>query len=174
MTDIPTIPDFLRTATRSVCHLELRDQYGVAAENEKFMAWKAGHRDDPADRPSWWRPWLDLIVEITARGVEVRRARIFSEPMSDYIRFEYDGTFANVSAGEQVRWLPRHETSDFFLPPNDFWVVDRKCLLWNYFDGEGRPTFKAIERDPEFLEEIQLAFEGVWERATPHEHYKLA
>lgn len=54
--------------------------------------------------PAWWRPWLDLMVETVTRGVAVRRARIVSEPVSEYIRYEHSGAFTNVAAGEQVRW----------------------------------------------------------------------
>ncbi|MFJ4805953.1 DUF6879 family protein [Streptomyces murinus] len=76
-------------------HLEMRDSY---------------MRDDPykpVDRTSWWRPWLDVVTEATARGVAMRRLRVVSEPLSDCIRYEYDGTFTNVEAGEDVRWLPQ-------------------------------------------------------------------
>ena len=44
---------------------------------------------DPAER---YREWFDLITQTTGRGVAVRRARIVSEPVTDYIRFEHDVT----------------------------------------------------------------------------------
>lgn len=37
------------------------------------------------------RPWFDLVRAHVARGVEFRRARIVSEPVTDYIRFEHEG-----------------------------------------------------------------------------------
>ena len=42
----------------------------------------------------------------------MRRARVVSEPVTDYIRYEHDLTFANVAAGELVRWLPRRNAAD--------------------------------------------------------------
>lgn len=63
-------------------------------DDPMFLAWQAGHRDDPADRASWWRPWLELIRRTVDRGVAVRRARIVSEPVSEYIRFEHDITLS--------------------------------------------------------------------------------
>ena len=67
----------------------------------------AGRRPEEFER-RLPRPWLDLIREVTGRGVPVRRARVVSEPVTDYIRFEHATTDSNVAAGEQVRWLPRH------------------------------------------------------------------
>ncbi|WP_353850373.1 DUF6879 family protein [Solwaraspora sp. WMMA2065] len=72
-----------------------------------------------AVRASWWRPWLDVEAEATRRGMVLRRARIISEPISPYIRYEYDGTCTNIAAGEQVRWLPRRRTADLLLPGVD-------------------------------------------------------
>jgi len=53
---------------------------------------------DPDDRDSWWRPWLDLVQEVTAKGVRMRRARIVSEPPSEYIRYEHSFTFTNIAS----------------------------------------------------------------------------
>jgi hypothetical protein len=57
-------------------------------------------------------PWLQTIAGTTGRGIGVRRARIVAEPISEYIRFEYDITFTNAAAGELVRWLPRSQAAD--------------------------------------------------------------
>jgi hypothetical protein len=168
---VPTPADLLRSARSSAVHLEMRDQYAVGQEDEEFLAWKAGHRDDPADPASWWRPWLTLLQEVIDRGVRVRRARIVSEPVSEYIQFEYDGTHSNVHAGEQVRWLPRRQASDLCLPGNDFWIIDGEILLWNHFDGNGAPQRKETTTDPALIKLCSTAFEAVWERGIDHADY---
>jgi hypothetical protein len=168
----PSIPDLLRACERSAVHLEMRD--GYMRSDPKFIAWQAGHRDDPADRESWWRPWLALIAEITGRGVEVRRARIVSEPISDYIRFEYDVTYTNVAAGEQVRWLPRRRATDIALPGNDFWLFDGRLVLVNHFTGTGESAGHETTTDPDIIKLCTSSFEAVWERAVPHEDYRPA
>src|SRR5947208_17065228 len=113
---VPTFNELMAECSRSAVHLEMRDAYAVDYEQGPFAAWKQGFRHDPADRASWWRPWLDLISETVSRGVVVRRARIVSEPVSEYIHYEHSGTFTNVAAGEQVRWLPRRQASGIALP----------------------------------------------------------
>ncbi|MEU0477682.1 DUF6879 family protein [Streptosporangium sp. NPDC006013] len=117
-----TLERLLADCRLSAVHLEMRDVYTL--NDPKFDAWQAGHRIDLDDRSSWWRPWLQNIVNTVARSVEDRRARIVSEPVSSYIRYEYDITVPNLRAGEQVRWLPRRRATDLALPGNDFWSFD--------------------------------------------------
>ncbi|MFG2713746.1 DUF6879 family protein [Streptomyces goshikiensis] len=163
----------IRSVQVSAVHLEMRDTYGVENEIEGFAAWKRGHRLDPDDRASWWRPWLDLVQEVTAKGVVIRRARIVSEPVSDYIAFEHSGTFTNLAAGEQVRWLPRRNASDLALPGNDFWIFDGRLVQFNIFDGVGRWVRTDQTDDPVVSTRCVSAFEAVWDRAVPHEKYTV-
>src|SRR6478752_6491802 len=104
--------DLIRSAAYSAVHLEFRDSYWIDYEDEAFAKWRDGHRLDRDNRESWWRPWLDLVQEVTAKGVVVRRARVVSEPPSEYTRFLHSFTFTNVAAGEEIRWLPRRKASD--------------------------------------------------------------
>lgn len=169
----PTFDELIAGCTRSAVHLEMRDAYAVDYESGPFADWKAGVRLDPADRASWWRPWLDLITETVARGVLVRRARIVSEPVSEYIRYEHSGTFTNVAAGEQVRWLPRRQASTIALPANDFWLFDDQWVHWNHFNGDGEWTGEEITDEPAAAKLCTDAFESVWAAATPHDQYKI-
>ncbi len=109
------VREALAKAQQSAMHLEMRDSYML--DDPEFIRWQQGHRYDPADRRSWWRPWLDVVADATARGVVMRRLRVVSEPLSDYVRYEYDGTFTNVEAGEDVRWLPRSQRVICFCLP---------------------------------------------------------
>lgn len=170
---VPPFSELLAGCTRSAVHLEMRDAYGVSNEEQQFEAWRKGFRYDPDDRASWWRPWLDLIQETVGRGVVVRRARIVSEPVTEYIRFEHSGTFTNVAAGEQVRWLPRRRASDIALPGNDFWLFDDRLIRWNYFTGDGASAGQELSEDPAAAKLCSEAFEAVWARAVPHEQFEI-
>lgn len=174
MSAAPTYSELLASATVSAVHLETRDVYTVDSEAARIAAWRAGHRYDPDDRASWWRPWLDLIAQTVERGVTVRRARIVSEPVSEYIRYSCSHAFTNVAAGEALRWLPRRRASDLALPGNDFWLVDRRLVLFNHFDGEGRPTGTSVSEDPAVAELCADAFDAVWERGIDHRDYRPA
>ncbi|MGW2508673.1 DUF6879 family protein [Streptomyces scopuliridis] len=129
------VREALAQAQRSAIHLEMRDSYML--DDPAFIRWQEGHRENPDDRASWWRPWLDVVTEATGRGVVMRRLRVVSEPLSDYLRYEYDGTFTNVAAGEIVRWLPRSRARDLLLPVLDGWVLDEQTLILHHFSGGG-------------------------------------
>jgi hypothetical protein len=145
----------------------------VSDEAEDFAEWgRTGRRDDDPDS-EYWRPWVDLVRAAVDRGVMVRRARVVSEPVSAYIRFEYAGTPVNIAAGEQVRWLPRRLASDIGLPGNDFWLIDSRAVRFNLFTGEGDLAEPQYTEDPVTAKLCADAFEAVWERATPHERYVI-
>ena len=93
--------------------------------------------------------------------------------MSDYIRFEWAGTGLNIASGEDVRWLPRRQASRIALPGNDFWLFDRERVLFNHFTGDGRFAGHELTTDAEAVRLCGSAFEAVWSRATPHDHYKI-
>ncbi|MCX4661313.1 DUF6879 family protein [Streptomyces uncialis] len=174
----PSVLDFeaqLAAAKRSAVHLEMRDSYGVGDEAADFEHWqRTGHRDvDPAS--AYWTPWVELVQRTVARGVDVRRARVVSEPVTDYIRYEHAGTVVNIQAGERVRWLPRRQASDIALPGNDCWIFDQETVLFNHFSGTGdwvAPGWE-LRTEPEVVALASRAFDSVWDRGVPHEKYMV-
>lgn len=105
----------------------------------------------------------------------MRRARIVSEPVTEYIRYEHTLTVANIALGEQVRWLPRREASDIALPGNDFWLFDERRVLFNHFTGDGAWSDPRLtySEDPAVAKLCASAFEVVWERGTDHGKYSV-
>lgn len=170
MTRTPTFEELFRDCQGTAVHLEMRDAY--MKSDPAFIDWKAGETLDPAER---WADWLSLVTAATSRGVEVRRARIVSTPVSEYIRFEYDVTDGlNIAAGEDVRWLSRRNATGLALPGNDFWLFDSSLVLINHFDGEGENMEVELTDDPEAAKLCESAFEAVWARATPHAEFQPA
>ena len=166
----PLAYDLLRSAERSAWHLELRDSY--TPDDPDWLDWHAGRRFNPAER---WADWHGLICQTVDRGVNVRRVRVVSEPVTDYIKFEYDVTTAhNIAAGEDVRWLPRATAAGLLLPVSDFWVFDGQVVLWNHFTGDGSWSGEEQADDPALAKLCESSFEAAWERAIPHEDYRPA
>lgn len=166
----PPFGELLAAARESAVHLEMRDDYG---SNPRLEAWQRGERVAWDDREAWWHPFHQAISEAVSRGVIIRRARVVSEPVSDYIRWEHDATKANVIAGEDVRWLPRHLATDVLMPANDFWLFDGTLLRVHHFAGDGSHVRDEITTDAETLERCGLAFETIWSRAIPHSDYSF-
>ncbi|MGK5533199.1 DUF6879 family protein [Streptomyces sp. URMC 129] len=167
----PTFAALMAQCRTSAIHLETRDVY---YSDEEFERWQQGHRINWDDRDSWWDPFFDWIADAVARGVEVRRARVVSEPVTAYIRWEHYVTTANVLAGEQVRWLPRRNATDLSLPGNDFWVFDDHMARIHHFSGDGDVVGYDFTNDQGLIAHCATAFEHIWERAIPHEDYHPA
>jgi hypothetical protein len=63
--------------------LQMRDSYD---ETEKgFAEWKAAGDVGAYD----WGDHLDVVRAAVARGVAIRRIRVVSEPLSDYLLWEH-------------------------------------------------------------------------------------
>ncbi len=162
-----TLEELFSGAARRVLHLELRDHY---EGSPAYTVWLAGK---PIDYSEYALSWHALVRPVVARGVDFRRARVVSEPVSSYIRFEHEVTpYANLAAGECVRWLPRSLASEIRLPGNDFWLVD-DVVLFSLFSGDGTRVGTVVG-SAEALHFCVEAFETVWRLGFDHSDYQPA
>ncbi|MFE2883180.1 DUF6879 family protein [Streptomyces sp. NPDC059272] len=171
--NVPPFAELLAGCRSSAVHLETRDVYGVVEEDEDFAAWRAGKRYDLDDRSTWWNSFHDVVLDAVGRGVVIRRARVVSEPVGEYIRYEHSCTPQNLAAGEDVRWLPRRLASDLLLPGNDLWIFDGQLIRFSLFAGDGRLVGDVMEDAPDVVKRHAEAFEAVWERAIPHADFEV-
>ncbi|TYK52815.1 DUF6879 family protein [Actinomadura decatromicini] len=167
--NVPSFAELLGSTKFSAIHLEMRDTYTPA--DPKYLAWR---ETGTLEGFGAGTAWFDLIRSAVARGVTVRRARLVSEPVTDYIRFEHAVTGRhNVPAGEQVRWLSRRRASDLALPGNDFWVFDDRLVRFHHFSGDGHALDDEFSEDPSVIKLCADAFEAVWSRAVDHADHAL-
>ncbi|TDD88335.1 hypothetical protein E1293_06560 [Actinomadura darangshiensis] len=83
-------------------HLEMRDTYDPSHPAfQDFVSGGSGSYE--------MTNWRKIVQDAVERGVTIRRARVVSEPLSDYIRWEHMLTSQNVAAGEDVRCLAAFE-----------------------------------------------------------------
>jgi hypothetical protein len=170
---VPPFGELIATTTTSAVHLEMRDVY--TPSDPEYLAWRAGKPIDAVLDSGGGDWWDNLVRNNVTRGVRFRRARIISEPVTDFIKFEYESTSVlNIPAGEQVRWLPRRRASDLCLPGNDFWVFDERLVRFSHFAGDGEFLFDELSDDPAVVRLCTSAFEAVWERAIDHGRYRPA
>jgi hypothetical protein len=163
----PALDELLPGAGRRVLHLEMRDHY---EGSPAYETWLVG---GPIDYERAYGPWLAMVSPVVARGVDFRRARVVSEPISSYVRFEYSVTpYANLAAGERVRWLPRGRASELRLPGNDFWLVD-DVVLFSLFSGDGVRVGTVVGGADALAFAVE-AFEAVWRLGTDHTDYQPA
>ncbi|GAB3814193.1 DUF6879 family protein [Micromonospora zhanjiangensis] len=153
---------------RDAIHLETRDAYGTAVELPHMAKWAVGEPDDLA----WLAGWCESLREHVKAGRSVRRARIVSEPLSDYQRWSYSIAQPMVDAGEDIRWVPRRLVSSLALPGNDYYLFDDRLAVFLIYAGHGLAVDRVASTDPHDLRLCRSAFESVWRLAIPHRDYQ--
>src|SRR5258708_20874891 len=100
----PTFAELLAACTSSAVHLEIHDVH--LTSDAAYQACLAG-RADPQESAQQYRAYTNVVMPAVRRGVTVRRARIVSEPVSDYVRWEHSPTEpGHIAARAPVLWLP--------------------------------------------------------------------
>ncbi|MGH3780061.1 MAG: DUF6879 family protein [Pseudonocardiaceae bacterium] len=153
---------------RETLHLETRDAYGTAVEPPHMAKWAAGEPDDL----EWLQGWCSTLCGHVKAGKSVRRARIVSEPLSDYQRWSYSIAHPMVAAGEDIRWVPRRLVSSVALPGNDFYLFDDQLIIFLIYTGNGLGIEKITSTEPADIRLCQSAFEAVWKLSIPHSDYQ--
>ena len=103
MAKVPPFSELIAATTSSAVHLETRDAY--TPDDPQFLDWLAGK---PLPVPAQPR----MVSTCPRPRCEGRASSVVPASCpsrcADYIRFEHAITDEmNVSAGEDVRWLPR-------------------------------------------------------------------
>ena len=159
--------ELLASFGQEAVHLETRDAYGTAVELPYMARWAAGEPDDL----EWLQGWCATLREHVKVGKSVRRARIVSEPLSDYQRWSYSIAYPMVEAGEDIRWVPRRLVSSIALPGNDFYLFDDRLAVFLLYSGNGLATDKLGSDDRAVLRLCRSAFDAVWKLSIPHREY---
>ena len=152
---------------REALHLEMRDAYGTAVELPHMAKWAAG----VPDGLEWLQAWCTMLREHVKAGRSVRRARIVSEPLSDYQRWSRSIAWPMVEAGEDIRWVPRRLVSSVALPGNDFYLFDDRLAVFLLYAGSGLAMGKLSSAGPADLRLCRSAFEAVWSFSIPHREH---
>jgi hypothetical protein len=153
---------------REAVHLETRDAYGTAVELPHMAQWAAGEPDDLR----WLEDWCATLRDHVQAGRSVRRARIVSEPLSEYQRWSFSIAGPMVEAGEDIRWVPRRLLSSVAVPGNDFYLFDDRLAVFLLYAGSGLSAGMVSSANPADLRLCRSAFEAVWNLAVPHRAYQ--
>ncbi|GAA4182578.1 hypothetical protein GCM10022252_08690 [Streptosporangium oxazolinicum] len=130
--DRPEFTDLVLGFEHTAFRLEVRDRYNEPSEAEvlhRFLS--SGQLDD-----SYMSDWVEELGPRLAGGQRMDRVRVVSEPHSDYTRFGLALATYNTAAGEDIRYLPRHQAAGLDLPEHDFWLIDSTTLLILTFDDD--------------------------------------
>jgi hypothetical protein len=160
----------VRNFEQEALHLETRDAYGTEVELPYMAKWAAGEPDDLA----WMDNWCQAVRANVAAGKSIRRAKIVSEPLSDYQRWVHDIEHPIVDAGEDIRWVPRPLVSSIGIPGNDYYLLDDHLVIFLHYAGSGLNADFVTSTDPADIRLCRDAFEAVWKLSIPHRDYSPA
>ncbi len=158
--------DIFRASKRAF-HLELRDHYYAEDEEVPFKKWINGESDDF----EWRSEWLSFIREVVTSGVVVQRARVVTQPHTDYVRWELALDPQNIAAGEDIHYLARSHADDIIFPAEDCWLFDDDRLVLSLFKPEGGSGGFARAYDPDLIRQYRVVCNQVWARAVPYAEY---
>ncbi|WP_449061231.1 DUF6879 family protein [Planomonospora algeriensis] len=175
MTRLLTGEEFLELFTsfrHTAYRLELRDRYNVDAEADRWAAYVAGDMAELERLNAVQRKtWMDLMRAATVAGKRIERVRVVTEPLSDYMRFTLILNAGNADAGEDIRYLPRHQAAGLGLPDVDAWLFDSRFVVVGRFDAEDRLTAWERIDDPKVVVEHCAARDAAWHHAIPYPEY---
>ena len=167
--------DELRQLSRGIqnsfVHLETRDSYGTETELPHLARWRRGEPDDYA----WLEPYLEMLRGHRAAGRTCRRARVVSEPLSEYQQWVLSSAVLFADAGEDIRYVPRQGLTGTSLPGSgDFYVFDGTLVMFLHYAGNGTNTAFEVTDEPQAARACREAFEGAWQLGTPLREYRPA
>jgi hypothetical protein len=109
----------------------------------------------------WFQNWLNSIKEATAAGRRFSRVRVVSTPLTDYSRFGVHCSRYTTDAGEDIRYLARHDASD--LPDYDYWLFDSRTLVRMLFGPDETFLGGEVIDDP-----ATIVNHNYWRDAAQH------
>ncbi|MDX6738944.1 DUF6879 family protein [Actinocorallia sp. A-T 12471] len=160
--------EMISRITHEALHLELRDRYAMDAE--VIARWQAGERDEVFASV---KPWCDEVRAGVAAGKTYRRASVVSEPLSVYQRFCVAANAVKVEAGEDIRVVPRRLLSAIGVPGNDFWLLDRRVVVFGIFSGDDERVDIQWTEEHAVVGFCLRAFESIWALGIPQPEYEL-
>lgn len=92
----------------------------------------------------------------------------------DYTRWGLTVAPHNISAGEDIRWLPRHLIAPGHLTADDYWLFDDDRVVFTVFEPGGQFVGGAATTDPTIVGLCCTVRDRVWDVAIPHSQYVVS
>lgn len=162
MLDATMLGGFLRSAHRDLFRLETRDFYDVPTDGGDYGRYLSGEPGPDAERKAAWH---ERLRSDRAQGVRRWRVHAVTEPLTDYLRFEFEWGHAPNAALEEIRVLTTGR-SPAGVALCDFWFVDDRDVLLMHYDETGKFTGAQIELRTE-LPRYRAIRAAAWESAEP-------
>lgn len=162
MLDAQALGTRLRAAKRDLFRVETLDRYAVPSDGGDYQRYQDGEPEPDLARKAAWR---ERLLAERARGLFRRRVHVIHEPLSDYLRFEFDWGHRLNTDIEDIRVLPLPEAPSA-RGWHDFWMVDDREVLAMAYD-EGGQFEGALPVSVSEVRLYRLIRDAAWEAAVP-------
>jgi hypothetical protein len=158
---------YFQDYSTSAFRLELRQVYSMPDEADELRRFRAGEKP-PAQ---YHYGWLDTVAAAIRAGKTMRRVRVVQQPLTDYIRYEFEWGFVyNVEAGEDIRILDMTGRASPALPDHDFWMFDETTIVKMLYRDDGAQLGRELVDSPDL--DAYLGWrDATWQPATPFRDY---
>jgi hypothetical protein len=161
--------------TRTLFRLETLAAYDVVSEGSDFARYLAGEPGPAQDRR---QPWLDRLHAEVSRGQERRRVHTVTLPLSDYLRFECEWSYA-LNPYEDIRILEltvqRPDLQRVVdTAGGDFYLVDGKHVIHMHYTAQNQPEGAVADSSPAVVAEYRKIAEALWSEAEPFKQWWAA
>jgi hypothetical protein len=116
--------------------LEVLSAYNVPEEAESLRCWREGKPP-----PAWQkeREWLTMVRDATTAGKSMQRVRVVRQPLSDYVRMEFDWGYPdNIAAGEDIRVVEVKDAGGVpGMVDHDYWLFDDRIAVRLEYTADG-------------------------------------
>jgi Family of unknown function (DUF6879) len=162
MLDAQALGARLRAARHDLFRIEALDRYAVPTDGGDYQRYLDG---EPEPDPARKAAWHERLAAERARGLYRRRIHVIHEPLSDYLRFEFDWGHRLNAHLEDIRVLALAH------PPSaqdwhDFWMVDDRDVLAMAYgaDGQFEGALPVLAGNVRLYRMIR---DAAWEAAVP-------
>lgn len=158
---------YFRDFRSSAFRLELHPIYTMPGEADELQRFRAGEKPPP----DYHYGWLDTMAAAQAAGKTVRRVRVVRQPLTDYIRYEFEWGFVyNVEAGEDIRVLDLTDRPGPDLPDHDFWLFDGQAVVKMLYRPDGTQIARELIESPDVGAYLGYR-DAAWQHAVPFRDY---
>ncbi|TJZ52918.1 hypothetical protein FCH28_17250 [Streptomyces piniterrae] len=121
--------------------LEVLPQYLMPHEAEEFAAFREGQPMSPYTAASY----TERVSRQHAEGKRNGRVHIVTQPLSDYLRFEFARYYeVHVRAGDDIRILDVTNRPNPLEGAQDFWMFDREEVVLMNYEADGRQINREV------------------------------
>ncbi|MBN2095430.1 MAG: hypothetical protein JW727_05260 [Candidatus Aenigmarchaeota archaeon] len=137
MAEKASFEELWNSARKSIFRLEKLPAYSIPEEKPSIESWRAGKPQEDSEDEKW----LGLLDAAKQKGVKVQRVRLFSLPLSEYLRYEIAIWQLSSKRREEIHFLSQEEYQKISriagISPGDFWLFDDTLLWVIEYNGEG-------------------------------------